>query len=196
MSDDALRDNRGHESICIMDPLAALKFEREGDRIGEVIWIGWRQLFVIGHPRTIDSLVEQSKNAGRAGGQSVNTKSPARGGRSAQGKARTFGVGDKVRAAGTRPPSDCSYSPSCNASRSASLRPTNAWRKAGATMSSDRKQALLREIADKRAELDSMSDLVRGKIIDDYSEVRRTLRGKIKELRLELEVLNRDASRS
>jgi hypothetical protein len=60
-------------------------------------------------------------------------------------------------------------------------------------MSADRRTALLREIADKRAELDAMSDLVGGKIIDDSDEVRRTLRGKIKALRLELEKLNRDA---
>lgn len=64
-------------------------------------------------------------------------------------------------------------------------------------MSSDRRKALLREIADKRLELDSMSDPVGfpdgRKIIDDYGEVRRTLRGKIKELRLELGKLNRDA---
>jgi hypothetical protein len=75
--------------------------------------------------------------------------------------------------------------------------PWYAWRKAGAKMSSDRRKALRREIADKRLELDSMSDPVGfpdgRKIIDDYGEVRRTLRGKIKELRLELGKLNRDA---
>ena len=60
-------------------------------------------------------------------------------------------------------------------------------------MSADRRKALLREIADKRAELDLFSDQ---KIANDYDEVRRTLRGKIKGLRLELEGLNRDASRS
>ena len=44
-------------------------------------------------------------------------------------------------------------------------------------MSSDRRKALLREIADKRAELDSMSDLSGfldgGKIKDDSDKVRR-----------------------
>jgi hypothetical protein len=50
----------------------------------------------------------------------------------------------------------------------------------------------LREIADKRAELDLISAQ---KITNDSDEVQRTLRGKIKELQLELEGLNRDASR-
>jgi hypothetical protein len=59
-------------------------------------------------------------------------------------------------------------------------------------MPDDRRKALLIEIADKRAEL----DLIDQKITDTYGEVRRTLRGKIKELRLELEGLNRVASRS
>jgi hypothetical protein len=68
-----------------------------------------------------------------------------------------------------------------------------AWRKAGARVSADRRKALLREIADKRAELDLISAQ---KITNDFDEVQRTLRGKIKELRLELEGMNRDASRS
>jgi hypothetical protein len=67
-----------------------------------------------------------------------------------------------------------------------------AWRKAGARVSADRRKALLREIADKRAELDLISPQ---KITNDSDEVQRTLRGKIKELQLELEGLNRDASR-
>jgi hypothetical protein len=59
-------------------------------------------------------------------------------------------------------------------------------------MPDDRRKALLLEIADKRAEL----DLINQKITDTYGEVRRTLRGKIKELRLELERLSRDGSRT
>jgi hypothetical protein len=58
-------------------------------------------------------------------------------------------------------------------------------------MPHDRRKALLIEIADKRVEL----DLIDQKITDTYGEVRRTLRGKIKELRLELEGLNRDPMR-
>ena len=60
-------------------------------------------------------------------------------------------------------------------------------------MSADRRKALLREIADKRAELDSISNQ---KITDDFDGARRTLRGKIKEMRLELGGLKRDASRT
>jgi hypothetical protein len=74
------------------------------------------------------------------------------------------------------------------AARQAAIRAI-AWRNAGARMSADRRKVLLVEIADKRAEL----DLINQKITDTYGEVRRTLRAKIKELRLELEKLNRDA---
>jgi hypothetical protein len=57
-------------------------------------------------------------------------------------------------------------------------------------MSADRRKAVLREIADKRVELDLTSNQ---KITDDSDEARRTFRGKIKELRLELEGLKRGA---
>ena len=60
-------------------------------------------------------------------------------------------------------------------------------------MSADRRKALLREIADKRAELDLISAQ---KITGEDDEARRTLRGKIKDLRLELGRLNRDANRT
>jgi hypothetical protein len=61
MSDETLRDNRGHNCVGVVDALSTLKFKRECYRIGDVLGIGRCQL-VIGHPRTIAGRGERSKN--------------------------------------------------------------------------------------------------------------------------------------
>jgi hypothetical protein len=47
----ALGGNGGHVFVRAVDPPPPLKTQREGDRVGEIPWIGGRELVGVGHGR-------------------------------------------------------------------------------------------------------------------------------------------------
>src|SRR5260370_33096698 len=62
MLDKALRHDFRHDLVGVVHALAALKAQREGERIGEIVRIGWRQLVEFGHVPTIAQRRERNKN--------------------------------------------------------------------------------------------------------------------------------------
>ena len=66
-----LCDDVRHEWVRFMPALAAFKFQREGERCRQVIGIGRRELFIVGHPPTIAEVPERSKNT-------IDAKAPRR----------------------------------------------------------------------------------------------------------------------
>ena len=67
MLDQPLGDNLGHDFVCIVDALAALKAQCESERVGKIARIRWRQpVGWIGHTPTITQGLERNKNNDQA----------------------------------------------------------------------------------------------------------------------------------
>lgn len=62
MPQDVIGGNLRHKFVAFVKALSAVESEREADRIGDIFGIGRRELFVVGHLRTIARQRERSKN--------------------------------------------------------------------------------------------------------------------------------------
>ena len=64
--DQPLRHDLGHDLVGVVNPLATLVAQCEGERRSEVGRVGGRELVGVGHQRTIAEGHERSKNMRRA----------------------------------------------------------------------------------------------------------------------------------
>ncbi len=62
MLDKPLGDDLRHDFVGVVDALAALKPQGERQRVGEVGYVGGRQLIGVGHANRIAARIERNKN--------------------------------------------------------------------------------------------------------------------------------------